>query len=122
MTIIEKIQKAWGMNYAAIVQSNYREKLFTVVAINNDKILFDSGSHVANWNLERFKILDYIYIGQLGGNESISKRQKFKMKENCIFKNLIGKILTFSGHHLDFIMFKELEGGFCKSEVEPIFD
>lgn len=129
---LEKICKAYAMNYAAqfciggvkygqvLFLNDYTEHCFYQPDITKEDLKIISYKQIEF--LVDFEITGYLYMGQLGGNEPVPEGQKFRVKET-------GEIvyLRRGEDHPDYKTFTDnLEGcpnvSASPSEVEPYFE
>lgn len=132
MDNLSKIKAAYAMGYAAKGKlDNYIDEEIIVVSIDfefEEIYLRTSDNMVIErefYDLEKsFQIKNFLYMGQLGGNEPIPEGQRFRVKSG----EYEGSIITFKNDFWDQIYSKEKIGGvdsvdvFFKSELEPVFN
>jgi len=121
MNNLEKIKKAWAMQYSATLKTNEDGSEFNVVFIGEGSFIAVNDSMTAEVcfeNLEEYyTITGYKYGGDLAGDEPIPKGQKFRVKET----GEIGKFTEPMREGLN-LEFDDYDKEFRESEIEPVFE
>lgn len=130
MTNLEKIRKAYAMNYAA--QLEYEGHVLQVLFVRGKDLVLrfiggENDGQVAEGIFENdFKITEFLYMGQLGGNEEPEDGQKFRVKKTDKIFNYEKRVNEFTYKSMIYKPSshspERFNDGFCKSELEPVFD
>lgn len=124
MNNLEKILKAYAMNYAAVIFDPDDGLKYKLLFITPKDDLFFVDEEGDRWiaggeDVKDCEIIEWLYMGQLGGNEPIPEGQKFKIKKT-------GEIAEANPYSMSesFISLKAKRGdwAYTKNEIEPYFD